>query len=44
MREEIIELLKNERNALSGTEISDKLNLKTVEGLTSILYHAGRNL
>ena len=37
MREEIIELLKNERNALSATEISDKLNLKTVEGLTSIL-------
>ena len=37
MREEIIELLKNEKNALSATEISDKLNLKTVEGLTNIL-------
>lgn len=37
MREEIIELLKSEKNALSATEISDKLNLNTVEGLTNIL-------
>lgn len=37
MREEIIELLKGEKNALSATEISDKLNLNTVEGFTNIL-------
>ncbi|MBP3635335.1 MAG: ribonuclease R [Bacilli bacterium] len=37
MKEEIIELLKHEKNALSAIEISDKLNLKSVEELTNIL-------
>ena len=37
MREDILDLLEQERKAMSATEISDKLNLKTVEGLTNIL-------
>ena len=37
MREDILDLLEKERKAMSATEISDKLNLKTVEGLTNIL-------
>ncbi len=37
MKEEIIELLNKEKKALSATEISDKLNLNTVEDLTNIL-------
>ena len=43
MKEEIIELLKKEKKALSAIEISDKLNLKTVDGLTEILTEL-RNL
>ena len=37
MREDILDLLEKERKAMSATEISDKLNLKTVEGITNIL-------
>ena len=37
MREDILDLLEKERKGLSATDISDKLNLKSVEGLTSVL-------
>ncbi|MBQ9024080.1 MAG: ribonuclease R [Bacilli bacterium] len=37
MRDEILELLKKENNALSVTQIADKLSLNTVEGLTKII-------
>ena len=37
MRDEILNLLKKERNALSVTQIADLLNLNTVEGLTKII-------
>ncbi len=36
MREEILDLLKREKKALSIIDISDRLNLNTVEGITKI--------
>ncbi len=36
MREEILDLLSKEKNALSIIDISDRLNLNTVEGITRI--------
>ena len=37
MREDILDLLEKERKGSSATDISDKLNLKSVGGLTSVL-------
>ena len=36
MRDEILELLKKEKKALSIMDIADKLNLNTVNGITKI--------